>query len=126
MTLARGNSCRQVMIGDQHIDTGGTRCGDASDAGNAIVDRHDQTRPTLQRQRHDFRGQPVAEFEAVGHQEIHGGEAPAAQRAHQQRSAGCAIGVEVTDDQHGRPRSRCWHSNSAAAFTASNVPTGNS
>ena len=49
--------------------------------------------------RDDFRGQAVAEFEAIRHQEIHVGESPAAQRPQHQRRAGGAIGIKVADHE---------------------------
>ncbi len=54
----------------------------------------------VRRQRHDLRGQAVAELEAVRHQEVHRGEAPASQRPHHERGAGRAVRIEVADHQH--------------------------
>ena len=47
----------------------------------------------------DLGREPVAELETVGHQEIHGRESPGAQAAHDERRAGRAVRVEVSDDE---------------------------
>ena len=94
----------QMVIGDQHVDTMRARIGNAGDAGDAIVDRDYQRRAALSGERDDLRREPVAELEAIGHEKIDGGEAPRAQRAHDERRAGGAIRIEVPDDEHASVR----------------------
>ena len=47
----------------------------------------------------DLGRESVAELEAIRHQEIHRRESPGAQAAHDERRAGRAIRIEVTDDE---------------------------
>ncbi len=51
----------------------------------------------LRREADNLGREPVTEFEAVGHQEIHRRETPGSQAAHDERRAGGAISVEVSD-----------------------------
>ena len=44
--------------------------------------------------------QSVAETESIGHQEIDVRKPKCPQRAHDERTAGRAVGVEIADDQH--------------------------
>ena len=108
---------RQVMIGDQHLDAARARRGDAGIAGDAVVDGDDERRRALGGEPHDLRREPVAELEAVRHQEIDRRETPGAQAAHDERGARGAVGIEVADDedaalamledQRRPPRRRC-------------------
>ncbi len=86
------------MVGDQHVDAERPRRGDAFDACDAVVDGDDQVRLPRGRERDDLGGQPVAELEAVRHQELdrraHRGET-----AHPDRAGGRAIGVVIGDDK---------------------------
>ncbi len=100
------------MIGDQHVDAGGARGGHTGVARDAVVHGHDQRGRARARQRDDLGRQPVAELEAVRHQEIDRGEAPAAQRPHQQRGAGRAVGIEIADD-HAREPARAMTARAA-------------
>ena len=89
----------QMMVGDQHLDAARARRGDARDARDAIVDRDDQRRRAQRREPDDLGREPVAELEAVRHEEIDVGESPGAQAAHDQRRAGGAVGVEIADHE---------------------------
>ena len=91
---------RQMVIGNEYVDAACPRGRHPGVAGDAVVHRDQQCRGALGRARHDLGGEPVAEAKAVRHQEVHRREAAGAQRAHHQRAAGGAIGVEVADDQH--------------------------
>ncbi|MCY1432337.1 hypothetical protein D9M71_483300 [compost metagenome] len=90
---------RQVVVGDQHAQPGGLGCGDAVDAGDAVVHGHQQIRTLLQRHGDDFRGQAVAIFETVRHQIIDPGRPEHAQRQHADAAGGGAIGIEVANDE---------------------------
>ncbi len=99
------------MVGDQHVDTARMRCGNALDAGDAVVDRDDQPRQLRCGERDDLGGQPVTELETVGYQEVDRGT-HRAETAHADRARGRAVGIVVGDDQHallaldavGKPR----------------------
>ncbi len=86
-----------MMIRDQHLDAAFARRGDAADARDAVVDGDDERRRALRGQPHDLGRQAITELEAIGHQEVHRREAPAAQAAHDERGAGGAVGIEVAD-----------------------------
>ncbi len=88
-----------MMIGDQHAHSERVRSLDTVDARDAVVHRDQDVRILeLFRERDNFRRQPVAVFEAIGHQVIdHGAEF--AQRAHADRARGCTVGIVVGDDQ---------------------------
>ena len=112
-----------MVIGDQHLDAARTRRRDTGIAGDAVVDGDDERRAPLGGEPDDLGREPVAELEAVGHQEIHRRESPGAQAAHDQRRAGGAIRVEVSDHEDARARD-ARGSSATAASTLSSVPTG--
>ena len=96
--LGRGQfGPRQMMIRDQHVDAARAGCGDPVDAGDAVIDGDDHCRFAFGGERDDLRREPVAELEAVGHEEIdacaHRPQAPHADGA---RSG--AIGIVIGDD----------------------------
>ena len=93
---------RQMMIGDDHPDRQRIGTFHALDAGHAVVDRNDPVRMPLGGQLDQFRGQPVAEFEAVGYQIVHIG-AHRAQCAQSHRAGGGAVAVVIGHDQQSLP-----------------------
>jgi hypothetical protein len=98
----RQRRTRQMMIGDQHVDSPLPRGGDALEARDAVVDGDDERRRALSRERHDLRRESVAEAEAVRHQVADRGVPEPAERPHQQRTRGRAVGVVVANDEDSR------------------------
>ena len=97
--LGRGQlRSRQVMIGDQHLDTACARRDDTVDARDAVVDGDDHRRLALCGERDDLRREPVAELEAVGH-EVIDARAHRPQAPHADRARSRAIGIVIRDDQ---------------------------
>ena len=90
----------EVMVGDQHVDAALAGRGDTRDAGDAVVHGHDQRGRARGRQVDDLGRESVAVLEAVGHEEIDLGPAPRAQRPHDERGTGRAVGIEITDHEH--------------------------
>ncbi len=93
-----------MVIRDQHLDAERPGRIDAGEAGDAVIDRHDQGRAAFRRQRDDPGRESVTELEAVGDHEVHRREAPGGQGAHHQGSARCAVGIEVADHEDRLPR----------------------
>ena len=67
------NLPRQMVIGNQHLQTQGIGCLYPIDAGNAVVYRNNHIRLSGGCQGNDFRSQSVAVFKTVRHQKIHSG-----------------------------------------------------
>jgi hypothetical protein len=91
----------QVVIGDQHPHAQRIGARHAGHTGDAVV-HGDQPIGRAARARgseiDDLRRQPIAVFEAVGHQVVHAG-AQRAQPAQAHRAGGGAVAVVVGDDQ---------------------------
>ena len=87
----------QVMIGHEHVEAarGGGR--HALVARNAVVDRDEQPWRVPGRKRDDLGREPVAELEAVRHDEAHV-RAERAQPENADGARGGAVGVVVRDD----------------------------
>ena len=86
-----------MMIRDQDIDTERARRGDPVDAGDAVVDGDDHCRLAFRGERDNLRRKPVAELEAVRHEEIDA-RAHRPQAPHADRARSGAIGIVVGDD----------------------------
>jgi len=89
----------QVVVGDQHAQTGLFRRSNAFNTGNPVIDRNQQLRRAGQRDFDDFRGQAIAVFKPVGHQVIDMGRPQQTQTEHAHGAGRSAVGVKVADDQ---------------------------
>jgi hypothetical protein len=87
-----------VVIGDEHVDPERGSGRNTLHAGDPVVDGDEQVGVALRGQRDDLRCKPVAEFEAVGHDEVDVG-AERAQSAHAHGAGGGTVGIVVGDDQ---------------------------
>ncbi len=88
---------RQMVVRDQHIDASCGRGFDAIHARDAVVDGDQKPRLHSRGERHDFRREPVAEFEPVGNDEIDVG-AHHSQAPHADGAGRRAVRVVVGDD----------------------------
>ena len=91
-----------MVVGDQRRDAKLVCARHAFDAGDAVVDGHDQVGLHLCREVDEFRRQAVAELEAVRHQVLHL-RAERAQRPDADRAGRGPVAVVVRDDQDPLP-----------------------
>ena len=86
------------MVGDERGDAEALRARHTFDAPDAVVHGDEEVGLALRRELHQFRREPVAELEAVGHQVLDVA-AERAQRANADGARGGAVGVVVGDDE---------------------------
>ena len=84
-----------MMVCDKHLNAGGIGLADAIMTGDAIVHRDNQVRISLLGNADNFRGEAIAIFKTVWHQEInimmpHGTHAD-----QKQGTAGCTVGIKI-------------------------------
>ena len=91
---------RCVVIGDDHVHTGGPSGRDLVDRGDAAVDGHDQGGPALGQALHGGRGQAVAVVDAAGQEPARLG-AEAAQGPDHDRGGAHPVDVVVAVDDDG-------------------------
>ena len=89
----------QVVIRDQHLDAEAPGLRDSFERRDPVVDGDDQLRSQLCGNPHDLRREPVAELEPVRHEELRIRETEAPQLADDDRGAGRAVRIEVTDHE---------------------------
>ncbi len=98
MTAASGSSfAGQMMIGNQHRNAQCVGFGDTRNAGHTVVDSNQQRGRSVRRDADDFRRQPIAVLETIGHEVLDIGESELAQAAQHQRRAGRTVDIKVTD-----------------------------
>ena len=87
----------QVVVGDDHWQTGGMGGRHAGQRVDAVVDGEDDLRPLRPRGLDEQRRQAIAHRHAVGHDEVHG-RPHGAQARDGERGAGRSVGVVVAGD----------------------------
>ena len=90
-----------MVIGDDDLPAQIPGGANAFVRGDAVVDGDQHVRLTALCDLNDFRGQAIAELEAVRYQEV---DAPCSERAQalqRDRTAGRTVGIEVGDDEQG-------------------------
>ncbi len=96
----RQRVARQVVVGDDDVDPGGTGGGDRGDCRNAAVARHDQAGTDALRFRQARRPEVVAIADAVGDERMHRGTGAAKNaREHGRRALAVHVVVAVHQDR---------------------------